>query len=392
VGSQLILTAAPEYEDAALTDLRRTLPPRSHMEADREGASRSRPRGTVRLAVAQRFGPGVLLIELPATFAAVSAALSQRATVFIRHIQPVQQEIPLAGDPGDLDRLAASAVRLTSGIDPTKPFSVQTRLAESRAPLSSEFAAYGRFEVNERLSSAIQEATGAVLDVRSPQQVVSVMIAPTIGYLGHSCVEQNLSSWAGGAMRFAREPDQVSRSEFKLLEALEVFHLTLPPTGAALDLGASPGGWTRLLRLAGLQVTAVDPGDLDPRVAADPGVHHVRATAQEYRCRPGEYRVIVNDMRMDARDSARLMLEYAPCLASDGMALITLKLPHRQPEQVVHQAISLLLRRYELRGARQLFHNRSEITVALQRRSADGGRTKGEAEPAAPGGERHTGS
>jgi 23S rRNA (cytidine2498-2'-O)-methyltransferase len=384
VGSRLILTAAPEYEAAALGDLRRALPPRSHSEADSGDASRSRTRGAVPLAVAQRFGPGVLLIELPATFEAVTTALGQRSPVFIRHIQPVQQEIPLAGVPGDLDRLTASAVVLTSGIDPTEPFSVQTRIADSGAPLSSKSAAYGRFEVNERLSSAIQEANGAPLDVRSPRLVVSVMIAPTVAYLGLSSVEQNLSTWAGGAMRFAREPDQVSRSEFKLLEALEVFRLNLPPTGAALDLGASPGGWTRLLRRAGLQVTAVDPGDLDTRVAADPGVRHIRATAQEYRCRPGEFRVIVNDMRMDARDSARLMLDYAPCLASDGMALMTLKLPHRQPEQVVHQAIGLLVRRYELRGARQLFHNRSEITVALQRRSVDGERTKREAEPAAP--------
>jgi 23S rRNA (cytidine2498-2'-O)-methyltransferase len=102
--------------------------------------------------------------------------------------------------------------------------------------------------------------------------------------------------------------------------------------------------------------------------------------------------VIVNDMRMDARDSARLMLDYAPCLAPEGFALMTLKLPHQQPERVVHQAIGLLLRRYELRGARQLFHNRSEITVALQGRSTDGGRTRGESETAeagAPVHERH---
>ena len=74
-------------------------------------------------------------------------------------------------------------------------------------------------------------------------------------------------------------------------------------------------------------------------------------------------------MRMDARDSARLMLDYAPCLAAEGWAVMTLKLPQRSPEQVAHQAIDLLLRRYQLLGARQLFHNRSEITVALRLRS-----------------------
>jgi 23S rRNA (cytidine2498-2'-O)-methyltransferase len=76
---------------------------------------------------------------------------------------------------------------------------------------------------------------------------------------------------------------------------------------------------------------------------------------------------------MDARDSARLMLDYAPCLDPEGFAIVTLKLPHREPEQVVHQAIGLLVRRYEVIAARQLFHNRSEVTVALKRRMRDGG-------------------
>jgi 23S rRNA (cytidine2498-2'-O)-methyltransferase len=276
----------------------------------------------------------------------------------------VQRQIALDGNPADLDRLAAAALELSPALDPGRSFSVQTRLVDSPAT-----PPYGRFEVNERLAAALIESTGAPLDVRAPEQVLSVLVTPGTGYVGLSNVEENLSSWAGGAIRFAREAEQVSRSEFKLLEALQVFELTLPQAGSALDLGASPGGWTRLLRRAGLAVTAVDPGDLDPRVTADAGVHHIRTTAQEFRCRPGEFAVIVNDMRMDARDSARLMLDYAVCLDPAGFALMTLKLPHRDPEQVVHQAVGLLQRRYELIGARQLFHNRSEITVALKRRT-----------------------
>jgi 23S rRNA (cytidine2498-2'-O)-methyltransferase len=186
-----------------------------------------------------------------------------------------------------------------------------------------------------------------------------------MGYVGLSDVEQNLSSWAGGARRFAREPGQISRSEFKLLEALEVFALPLPEGGLALDLGAAPGGWTRLLRARGLRVVAVDPAALDPRLAGDRGIRHVRATAQQFfPCRE-RFDLIVNDMRMDARDSARLMLDAAPCLRPEGHALMTLKLPAEGPEQVMHQALALLARRYRVLGARQLFHNRSEVTVAL---------------------------
>ena len=51
--------------------------------------------------------------------------------------------------------------------------------------------------------------------------------------------------------RFAREEGQVSRAEFKLLEAIELFGVAVREHGVALDLGASPGGWTRVLRRLG---------------------------------------------------------------------------------------------------------------------------------------------
>src|SRR5207245_5904296 len=103
-----------------------------------------------------------------------------------------------------------------------------------------------------------------------PQIVVSVLCTPEKAYLGISTVEENLSDWPGGMRHFAQTPEQISRSEFKLLEALEVFGVTLPSGGRALDLGAAPGGWTRLLLEAGLRVVAVDPANLDPRLARRP--------------------------------------------------------------------------------------------------------------------------
>jgi 23S rRNA (cytidine2498-2'-O)-methyltransferase len=187
--------------------------------------------------------------------------------------------------------------------------------------------------------------------------------------IGLSRAEQNLSDWAGGMRRFAREPGQVSRAEFKLLEALELFSIPVREHGVALDLGAAPGGWTRVLRSLGQYVTAVDPAELDPRVAGESGVRHKHMTADEYlRMGPDQFDLIVNDMRMDARESARVMLAYAPFLYRHGYAIMTLKLPEEQREPVIEQALKLLRGAYDIVGARQLFHNRSEITVALRPR------------------------
>jgi 23S rRNA (cytidine2498-2'-O)-methyltransferase len=167
--------------------------------------------------------------------------------------------------------------------------------------------------------------------------------------------------------RFAREEGQISRAEFKLLEALETFAITLPHHGTALDLGAAPGGWTRVLRQRGQYVTAVDPGELDPRLQDDKGIRHRRMTAEDYlRSEPDPFDLIVNDMRMDARDSARLMLSYVRYLYPHGVAIMTVKLPEANRAPLLDHALRLLRQAYEVVGARQLFHNRSEVTVALR--------------------------
>jgi 23S rRNA (cytidine2498-2'-O)-methyltransferase len=365
MGERVILTAAPESEALALADLQRAID--CGLGIRRRTAFQSAIRNRQPAIENTALAPGVLLLELPGTFTELVAAFREQPPLFIRHVQPVQIEVPLAGEAADLEGLAAAARELAPRLQPEQSFSVQSRLfTDARLP-------YGRFEVNERLAALLRERSGAAVDVRAPEQILSVAVMPATAYLGLSRAADNLSAWAGGAMRFAREPEQVSRSEFKLLEALAVFGLTLPSQGLALDLGAAPGGWTRLLRRAGLLVTAVDPGDLDARVAADPGIRHLRIPVQEYQCRRGEFSVIVNDLRMDARDSAHVMLNVATRLTEGGLALMTVKLPStrgagtRSPEPAAHEAIDLLRRRYTLLGARQLFHNRSEITVALRR-------------------------
>ena len=240
---------------------------------------------------------------------------------------------------------------------------MQTRILEGYE------IAYKPFDVNSALSG-IAEREGLRLDVRAPQQIVSVTVTQDTGYLGVSTPEENLSAWTGGMRRFRREPEQVSRAEFKLLEALETFGLSLPAEGTALDLGAAPGGWTRVLRMKGLRVIAVDPALLDPRVAADPGVTHRRELAQAFFRDPEPCDVMVNDMRMDCLESSRLMNEGAGVLKDGGLGVLTLKLTENSAEwpRRARQAEAILREKYVVLGMRQLFHNRDEVTVALKKR------------------------
>lgn len=337
--SELIFTADPESDRYAWHELQ---------QADRP------------VDLLDWLAPGVGRVSLGSGWLHLLAQLDQRPPIFVRHLCPVHAGLQLRGQREDLERLAQAAAPLVALADPALPFSVQTRLLDTTVP-------YGRFNVNEGLAALLAER-GAPLDVRRPEQVLSVVCTRTRGYLGLSRPEQNLSDWAGGERRFQRESGQISRSEFKLLEALDVYGIELPTGGTALDLGAAPGGWTRILRSHALTVVAVDPADLHPLLADDPAVTHIRGLAHDYLTGPGanrQFDVILNDMRMDARDSARLMVSAANRLAPDGVAIVTLKLPARHMDQVAAAALNLLRRRYRLLGARQLFHNRREITAVL---------------------------
>lgn len=322
---------------------------------------------------------GVLAVYVPAGFLDLAERWRKFPPIFVRHICPVDVIAPLRGTRDDLYVIRDAAKPLAESLDPELPFSIQSRIF-GEVP-------YKPFDLNQLVSEALQKISSATVDVRAPQQIISLTVVPALNpphpsavlrtsaartthhaLLGYSLALHNLSDWAGGMRRFAREDGQVSRAEFKLLEALEVFGVELLPNGVALDLGASPGGWTRVLRQHGQYVTAIDPGDLDPRVADDKSVRHKRMTAEEYlRNEPDRFDVIVNDMRMDARDSARLMVAYANQLYPGGIAIMTIKLPEQRRKPAIEHSLSILQKGYEIIGVRQLFHNRSEITVALRK-------------------------
>jgi 23S rRNA (cytidine2498-2'-O)-methyltransferase len=356
---ELIVTCDVQSTELALQELQEIEPGNQHVDG---------------------LGPGVIRTVHGQTFTALAETMTEHPPTFIRHMCPVHVTAELSGRAEDVETIRQYvALELVELIEPTQPFSVQTRLLGD--------AEYRPFAVNDALANLIADMTGAPLDVRNPVQVLSVVICVQdsgvgggspgkpalqghglVGYMGVSTVRQNLSDWAGGVRRFAREEGQISRSEFKLLEALDVFGIELVPRSTALDLGASPGGWTRVLRNRDIYVTAVDPGDLDSRLAGDRGIRYTRMTAEAYlRDEPDPFDMIVNDMRMDARDSARLMVDFAPYLYPQGMAIMTLKLPLQNTRRVLEHALSILGESYTVAAMRQLFHNRSEVTLVLHK-------------------------
>ncbi|WP_420630638.1 SAM-dependent methyltransferase [Candidatus Leptofilum sp.] len=333
----LIATADPHFASAAVAELKKA-----------NGQ------------IVDELAPGIWSVQASGDFFALAELWRQNPPIFVRHICPVQTIFSLADGLDDVVETAVTT--FTHLLEPEWPFSVQTRIL-GKLPIKP-------FDINKPLSEGLAAASGAPLDVRRPFQILSVVLAGDSAYIGLSLAVNNLSDWAGGVRRFAREKGQISRAEFKLLEALEIFKIDLPPRGRALDLGAAPGGWTRVLRQKEQYVTAVDPAWLHPTLQKDKAVRHLRLTAEEYlEDYPDTYDIIVNDMRLDARDSARLMGEYGRYLYPYGMAIITLKLPEKGYESALDHGLNILRQKFTIAGARQLFHNRSEVTVYLTPKS-----------------------
>jgi 23S rRNA (cytidine2498-2'-O)-methyltransferase len=307
----------------------------------------------------ERLGPDVAVIAGPVPgVAEVFDACTREPMVFVRHLTCELARI----SPSEAAEINVVADTIRSIAPPVRDLALQVWLSGS-SPLG-----YGASELYAAASARLIDSGYAVFRA-GRRDVVSACLSPSGVSIGLNRAATSISDWPGGRVRLSRPAAQVSRAEFKLEELFQAIEIALPGTGRAVDLGASPGGWTRLLRQRGLEVWAIDPSELDPRVSSDRRVHHVRTTAGEFfRHNPRTFDLAVNDMRMEPMLSCKMMIEAARHLRPGGLAIVTLKLGGQHPVKTVRQCLEVIASAYDLVFARQLHHNRQEVTVVGRRR------------------------
>lgn len=200
-----------------------------------------------------------------------------------------------------------------------------------------------------------------------------------------------LSAWAqtgmslhpGGVRRMRKVAGAPSRSSSKLSEALEFMKDSGidPVVGeTAVDLGAAPGGWTLVMALRGVDVTAVDHAELDLpdlRKAKTGGNHitpgkvtHLRENGLKFRPdEPVDW--LCCDMVMGSRQTLDVLRAW---MDADLMRrfVVNIKLPQAEQNTwpAVKEALDLFAAHrgsgrpeWRLLTARHLFHDRSEVTL-----------------------------
>jgi len=172
---------------------------------------------------------------------------------------------------------------------------------------------------------------GASGAARDGELVADVVVgAPgEAAWLGVHRHDASRVAHAGGEIPVALPADAPSRAFAKIEEAIAWARLPVAAGQVVLDVGAAPGGAAMALARRGLEVWAVDTGELAPQVMALPQVHHVakKVGALRWEELPPRIDWLLLDVNLAPQvalhEVARLMPRLKKTLAG---AVLTLKL------------------------------------------------------------------
>ncbi|MCQ6560156.1 SAM-dependent methyltransferase [Paenibacillus mendelii] len=303
----------------------------------------------------------IFMIDIPLSKEEVLDRIRENEPIFLRHLQSVERVLPIHGNADDLQALG-DLVRSSRLRCENKTIAVHLRRGDG-----SPFP-YSASDTKAVLDAVLTE-TGGEPVVQSPELILSIFAGKEQLYVGMGTPEEQLSDWPGGAIRFQREEGQISRAKFKLLEAERAFKLHFADFREALDIGAAPGGWTNLLLERGLYVTAVDPANLHPSLKNHPRLTYWKKNASEVKLKPGTFNLLVCDMSWSPMQMCKLLLDLHEVLQGGGTAIVTVKLMHKKPLQTIRDVLAKLETVFTVKKAKQLFHNREEITVYLEKKA-----------------------
>jgi 23S rRNA (cytidine2498-2'-O)-methyltransferase len=197
-------------------------------------------------------------------------------------------------------------------------------------------------------------------------------------WVGRS-VPSRSSPWVNGIPRLKFSKEAPSRSALKLDEAFLTLltederKMLLDNPGTAVDLGAAPGGWTWLMVQKGFFVTAVDNGAMDPELMSTGLVNHKPEDAYKYY-QKNPVELLLCDMVDRPQKVVPLIAQWFKS-KNCRWAVFNLKLPMKKRFEEYESCLQqfwnlsgLTPETHTLR-ARQLYHDREEITLLVKPRS-----------------------
>ncbi|HJR74427.1 MAG TPA: 23S rRNA (cytidine(2498)-2'-O)-methyltransferase RlmM [Luteimonas sp.] len=291
----------------------------------------------------------------------LSQALPWRDLIFAR------QKLRLIAELRDLDPRDRIAPMLAA-LPEDKRFGmlvVEHPDSEAAKPLSGLARSFGN-----ALRPALRKAGKlAAADDETLERLHVCFIAGDHALLAISDPDDS-SPWPLGVPRLRMHADAPSRSALKLEEALLCLldagehERLLRPGMRAADLGAAPGGWSWVLMRHGLRVVAIDNGPLRPHLFDSGLVEHLRADGFAWHPQQPLDWMVCDMVEQPKRVASRMAEWFARGWCRH--AIFNLKLPMKkrwaETEACLSDFVNAAQRPLIVR-ARQLYHDREEITV-----------------------------
>lgn len=290
------------------------------------------------------------------------------------------------GRPVEL-AFARQAARLVAGVVPLHPEQIADALVRGysagRAPRGGawrlQLVAPDSTDPRDPRRRQVEALTGEVLEavrarlpeadrgreVQNPADADRLLQAWVLDEASVVCgvtpVGEALSSAPAGKVRLRRPDDAPSRAGLKLEEAIVWVGLGPEKGDTAVDLGASPGGWSQVAVGRGASVVAIDPAPL--KIALPPRrLAYVQASAFDYA--PEEtIDWLLCDMAWRPLEVAALIAKWGRRVWARQL-IANFKLPMKRKVDMVRRVLEIL-ESAGWRGlrVRQLYHDRDEVTV-----------------------------
>ena len=338
-GSLFAITASESYINQALEEAR---------EVDKE------------LKILQNYGNGILLTATSMAKEDCNNILLNKKPVFIRHVSAFDVVVEI-NDSMTTQDIAIMIMKYYSNIEKNSKIAVQIRKARG------EYY-FNPIDLKGEIDKILVEL-GAEAEIKEPNYIISILLDETSCYIGMSQSKLNLSTWSGGMVHYKKEDADISRAKYKLMEAISTFELDLSNIHNALDLGAAPGGWTSVLLEKKIAVTAVDTGDMDERLKKYKSYTNIKANASELELPEQSFDLLTSDISWNAKNTAVLVNKSSKFLKDGGYAIVTVKLMGDKVRRTIREVKEIYQESFDVMAAKQLFHNREEITLFLRKKS-----------------------
>jgi 23S rRNA (cytidine2498-2'-O)-methyltransferase len=210
------------------------------------------------------------------------------------------------------------------------------------------------------------------------KQLISAILYKNEIYIGISKTSDLIYKHLSLTKLYKKNKSKINRSELKLKEAFEKFKINIRGnSNYAIDLGASPGGWTKFLKEKGFKVISIDKGDLDTSLRI-PEIIQIKERIMQKNLKEIKERInkilkrkkakiLTNDMNINPEESSQIMNYFSRFINKNAIGIITLKYTKRNPK-IITNSKEILNQKYKIISIKHLEQNRKELTLYLKRK------------------------